>query len=48
MPLAPTPAPPPLPSLADQPPLTLLEGVHWVLQQPGVLERNRWWNNRHT
>ncbi|MDQ0988694.1 DUF5701 family protein [Streptomyces sp. V2I9] len=32
-----------LPSLAgaDRTPLTLVEGIHWVLQQPAVLERNR-------
>lgn len=32
-----------LPALteADRTPLLLTEGIHWVLQQPAVLERNR-------
>ncbi|MEH6373518.1 DUF5701 family protein [Streptomyces sp. KLMMK] len=32
-----------LPALAarDRTPLLLTEGIHWVLQQPGILERNR-------
>ncbi|MEL5958453.1 DUF5701 family protein [Streptomyces sp. CLV115] len=32
-----------LPALAgeDRSPLLLTEGIHWVLQQPGALERNR-------
>ncbi|MCK1822688.1 DUF5701 family protein [Streptomyces sp. XM83C] len=32
-----------LPALtsADRTPLTLTEGIHWVLQQPAALERNR-------
>ena len=32
-----------LPAIADagRTPLTLTEGVHWLLQQPGVLERGR-------
>ncbi len=32
-----------LPALtaAGRSPLTLVEGMHWLLQQPGVLERNR-------